>query len=223
MTFALTDELKSQTLINRLQNELNKIINIDDIAMSSWRPFDMSINKNSVYHNNQQEKDKLITVNTLKIDNLESYYFNVYFSEYYLDKIIPQSHIVSQINGQEIPLLIESVSSIVENGKFKAKLIPYQDSISRLKRGQSIEIKISLQEDNNVALLVPTESIISERNGNSFIYIYQPEKNQALKSKIDIKRKHGLKTEVTAGLIAGQQIVIPPDNNNNEYDIIEFK
>ncbi|MGE4799476.1 darobactin export ABC transporter periplasmic adaptor subunit [Yersinia hibernica] len=157
------------------------------------------------------------------IDNLESYYFNVYFSEYYLDKIIPQSHIVSQINGQEIPLLIESVSSIVENGKFKAKLIPYQDSISRLKRGQSIEIKISLQEDNNVALLVPTESIISEKNGNSFIYIYQSEKNQAIKSKIDIKRKRGLKTEVTAGLIAGQQIVIPPDNNNNEYDIIEFK
>ncbi|WP_425471821.1 hypothetical protein [Yersinia hibernica] len=68
MTFALTDELKSQTLINRLKNELNEIINIDDIAMSSWRPFDMSINKTSVYHNNQQEKDKLITVNTLNVN-----------------------------------------------------------------------------------------------------------------------------------------------------------
>ncbi|CNK20418.1 RND family efflux transporter MFP subunit [Yersinia frederiksenii] len=157
------------------------------------------------------------------IDNLQSYYFNVYFSEYYLDKIIPQSHIVSQINGQNVPLLIESVSTIVENGKFKAKLVPYQESIFPLKRGQSIEIQIILQEENDNVLLVPTESIISGKNGDYFIYIYQPEKDTAIKSKVSIKRRSAIKTEITAGLTAGQKIVMPPETNNNEYDIIEFK
>lgn len=157
------------------------------------------------------------------IDNLQSYYFNVYFSEYYLDKIIPQSQIVSQINGQDIPLLIESVSTIVENGKFKAKLIPYQQSPVPLKRGQSIEIKISLNDEDNNVLLVPAESIISDKGGNEFIYIYQPEKDQAIKSYVEIRRRSALKTEITAGLIAGQQIVVPPKTNNKEYAIIEFK
>ncbi|WP_145579894.1 darobactin export ABC transporter periplasmic adaptor subunit [Yersinia vastinensis] len=157
------------------------------------------------------------------IDNLQSYYFNVYFSEYYLDKIIPQSHIVSQINGQNVPLLIESVSTIVENGKFKAKLVPYQESIFPLKRGQSIEIQIILQEENDNVLLVPTESIVSGKNGDYFIYIYQPEKDTAIKSKVSIKRRSAIKTEITAGLTAGQHIVMPPETNNNEYDIIEFK
>ncbi|HDL8254837.1 TPA: HlyD family efflux transporter periplasmic adaptor subunit, partial [Yersinia enterocolitica] len=81
------------------------------------------------------------------IDNLQSYYFNVYFSEYYLDKIKPQRQISATINGQETPLLIESVSTIVENGKFKAKLMPLHGSTSLLKRGQSIEIQIPLQEE----------------------------------------------------------------------------
>ncbi|CFR05398.1 RND family efflux transporter MFP subunit [Yersinia frederiksenii] len=157
------------------------------------------------------------------IDNLQSYYFNVYFSEYYLDKIIPQSQIVSQINGQNIPLFIESVSTIVENGKFKAKLIPYQQSPVPLKRGQSIEIKISLNDEDNNALLVPAESIISDKGGNEFIYIYQPEKDQAIKSYVEIRRRSAIKTEITAGLIAGQQIVVPPKTNNKEYAIIEFK
>lgn len=157
------------------------------------------------------------------IDNLQSYYFNVYFSEYYLDKIIPQSQIVSQINGQDIPLLIESVSTIVENGKFKAKLIPYQQSPVPLKRGQSIEIKISLNDEDNNVLLVPAESIISDKGGNEFIYIYQPEKDQAIKSYVEIRRRSAIKTEITAGLIAGQQIVVPPKTNNKEYAIIEFK
>lgn len=157
------------------------------------------------------------------IDNLLSYYFNVYFSEYYLDKIIPQSQIVSQINGQDIPLLIESVSTIVENGKFKAKLIPYQQSPVPLKRGQSIEIKISLNDEDNNVLLVPAESIISDKSGNEFIYIYQPEKDKAIKSYVEIRRRSAIKTEITAGLIAGQQIVVPPKTNNKEYAIIEFK
>lgn len=68
VTFALNDDLKSQVLINSLQDELNKKIRTKNIAMSSWRPFDMSRRNISIFHHNQQEKDKLITVNTLNVN-----------------------------------------------------------------------------------------------------------------------------------------------------------
>ncbi|MGH1594576.1 darobactin export ABC transporter periplasmic adaptor subunit [Yersinia proxima] len=157
------------------------------------------------------------------IDNMQSYYFNAYFSEYYLDKIKPKTRIIATINGKDTPLLIESVSTIVENGKLKAKLIPLHDTTSQLKRGQSIEIQIPLQKNNTPVLMVPTESIISDNNGNDFIYIYQPEDDLAIRSKIEIKRRSSMKTEVISGVKTGEIIVIPPETNNSEYDIIEFK
>ncbi|WP_145562637.1 darobactin export ABC transporter periplasmic adaptor subunit [Yersinia canariae] len=157
------------------------------------------------------------------IDNLQSYYFNIYFSEYYFDKIKPQSHITSAVNGQNMPLLIESVSTIVENGKFKAKLIPLKESATQFKRGQSIEIQIPLQEENNHMLLVPTDGIISDNNGNYFVYIYQSDNNHAVKSKVEIKRLSSTNTEIITGAKPGQVIVIPPEGNRNEHDIIGFK
>ncbi|WP_145520004.1 darobactin export ABC transporter periplasmic adaptor subunit [Yersinia mollaretii] len=157
------------------------------------------------------------------IDNLTSYYFNAYFSEYYLDKIKPQSHIASQISGQDTPLFIESVSTIVENGQFKAKLIPVDETSLDLKRGQSIEIHIPLQEKNNSALLVPSESIISDKSGNHYLYIYQQELNHAIKIKVEVKRRNAMKTEITSGLKAGERIVMLPEKNRTEYNIVEFK
>ncbi|CNK06754.1 RND family efflux transporter MFP subunit [Yersinia mollaretii] len=157
------------------------------------------------------------------IDNLTSYYFNAYFSEYYLDKIKPQSHIASQISGQDTPLFIESVSTIVENGQFKAKLIPVDETSLDLKRGQSIEIHIPLQEKNNSVLLVPSESIISDKNGNHYLYVYQQEFDHAIKTEVEVKRRNTMKIEITSGLKAGERIVMLPEKNRTEYNIVEFK
>ncbi len=68
ITFALSDELKSNTAINSLQDELRSKVGTANIAISSWRPFDMSRSNIHVFHNHQQEKDNLVTVNTLNVN-----------------------------------------------------------------------------------------------------------------------------------------------------------
>ncbi|QHB33252.1 ABC transporter permease [Yersinia canariae] len=68
ITFSLSDELNSSVAINNLQDELRNKIGVNNIAISSWRPFDMSRSNISIFHNNQQENDKLVTVNILKVD-----------------------------------------------------------------------------------------------------------------------------------------------------------
>ncbi|CNH84111.1 RND family efflux transporter MFP subunit [Yersinia massiliensis] len=157
------------------------------------------------------------------IDNLKSYYFNVDFSEYYLDKIKPKSHIYSNINGKDTRLLIESVSTLVENGKFKAKLIPIEYSVEPLKRGQSIEIKIPLQESNTPVLTVPIDSIVKDKYGNNFLYIYQEKSDHAIKTKVEVKRKNTIKAEIISGLTVGDRIVMLPEIKNTEHTIIGFK
>ncbi|WP_145564374.1 darobactin export ABC transporter periplasmic adaptor subunit, partial [Yersinia aldovae] len=157
------------------------------------------------------------------IDNLDSYYLNIYFSEYYLDKIIPQSRITSRVNGQDIPLLIETVSTIIDNGKFKAKLTPIGRSTVNLKRGQSVEVRITLQEEDNHILLVPNDSIISNKKGDDFLYIYQQENDLAIKTKVEAKRRDATNTQILSGLNPGQQIVIYQKENNIDPTTIEFK
>ncbi|MBX9497326.1 darobactin export ABC transporter permease subunit [Yersinia enterocolitica] len=65
VTFTLSGELINLASINNLQDELKNTVNIETISLSSWQPFDMSRTNTSIFHLNQQEKDKLVTVNTL--------------------------------------------------------------------------------------------------------------------------------------------------------------
>ncbi|CNI35194.1 darobactin export ABC transporter periplasmic adaptor subunit [Yersinia pekkanenii] len=190
---------------------------IDQLVITA--PIDGSLSVLDIELGQQIKPGEKIAV----IDNFNSYYFNVFLSEYYLDKIKPQTRIIAKINGQDIVLLIESVSTVIDNGKFKAKLTPTQLNKVPLKRGQSIEIEISLQEDKGKLLLVPNESIISDRNGGNYLYVYQQQYDHAIKTKVEIKRRNAEKTEITAGLDSGQRIIIPSYLNSNEYNIIEFK
>ncbi|WP_280514817.1 HlyD family efflux transporter periplasmic adaptor subunit [Candidatus Symbiopectobacterium sp. 'North America'] len=77
------------------------------------------------------------------LDNPHSYYFEASFSEYYLDKIRPHDRVTANYAGIDIPLLITSVSFVVENGKFIAKLTLAQPQQLSLKRGCAFHSKPS--------------------------------------------------------------------------------
>lgn len=66
--FPVENDLKSQVLINSIQDELKNTLNMPYIALSSWQPFDMSRTNTSIFHRNQQEKDKLVSINTLNVN-----------------------------------------------------------------------------------------------------------------------------------------------------------
>lgn len=203
--------------INSLRNMRMIEVGIEQLVIIA--PIDGTLSVLDIELGQQIKSGEKISV----IDNLNSYYFNVYFSEYYIDKIKPNTQIIAQINGQDTQLLIESVSAIVDNGKFKAKLRPIESGIAHLKRGQSIEIRIALQEENNHVLLVPTESVFSNSNGDHFIYIYQDKYDRAIKTKVEVKRRNSIKTEITSGLQPSQRIVKMPDDSDKTANIIEFK
>ncbi|CFQ47756.1 darobactin export ABC transporter permease subunit [Yersinia similis] len=68
VTFPLSGELKSLASLNSLQDALKNSVEASSIALSSWRPFDMSRTMTSVFHQNQQEQDKLVSVNILNVN-----------------------------------------------------------------------------------------------------------------------------------------------------------
>lgn len=159
--------------------------------------------------------DKVIVV-----DNLHSYYFEAAFSEYYLDKIMPRVNVIAEAGGITIPLTIESVSSVVDNGKFKARLRMTEPQQIPLKRGQSIDLRVSLETSHD-ALLAPSEAIFFH-NGQALVYVYDAHTRRAVKQPLKIKRQGGAETEIVSGLQEGQQVVTFADNDYEKSDIIEF-
>ncbi len=154
------------------------------------------------------------------VDNLHSYYFEADFSEYYLDKIKPQVNVLAQAGGIDIPLIIESVSPAVENGKFKAKFRSRQPGQLALKRGQSIDLRVSLGAARE-ALLVPAEAVFFNQ-GQAQVYVVNEHARRAVRTPVRIKGQGAAQTEITGGLTEGQQVLTFADNHDGKAAIVEF-
>lgn len=155
------------------------------------------------------------------LDNTESYYFETSLSEYYLDKITPQDTVIAHYAGIDIPLIITSVSSQVENGKFTARLALAHPQPLSLKRGQSVDLQISLATIPDV-LHIPSSAVYIEENSTS-VYLYDKKRHRAIKTAVVIKRQGETESEVVSGLSQGQQVVVFTDRNIAKSNIIEFE
>lgn len=65
ITFPLSDELSTTASINNLEDEFKRTIGVKALSLSSWQPFNRSRHSSSISHQNQQEKDKLVSINIL--------------------------------------------------------------------------------------------------------------------------------------------------------------
>ncbi|MEN3257937.1 darobactin export ABC transporter periplasmic adaptor subunit [Sodalis endosymbiont of Spalangia cameroni] len=155
------------------------------------------------------------------IDNLAAYHFEAEFSEYYLDKIRRGMKVMAHSGDADFPLVIDSVSPMVDNGKFKAKLVLLQPLQRFLKRGQSVEVRVALAAAGE-ALLVPSRAIFYQQ-GQARLFVSDAQRRRAVKTAVTIKPTGGAQTAVISGLQEGQQVVAFANNQYQKNNLIEFK
>ncbi|XBS70258.1 hypothetical protein ABK905_03005 [Acerihabitans sp. KWT182] len=68
LTFEINDPLNSLAMLRVLQNRLKETAGTSNIALSSWRPFDVSSSVMTVQHARQQAEDQFIAINTFSAD-----------------------------------------------------------------------------------------------------------------------------------------------------------
>jgi len=157
----------------------------------------------------------------VNLDNPQAYYFEASFSEYYLDKINVGDSVSAQYGELDIPLTITSVSSVVENGKFIVKLIPAHPQPLSFKRGQSINLRVSLGTTRD-ALHIPSNAVFLEDN-QTWVYLYDEKNQRAMRTAVGIERQGETESEVGSGVSVGQQVVVFTDRHIEKSDIIEFE
>ena len=109
----------------------------------------------------------------------------------------------------------------VRNGKFKIDLVFTGEKPQNIRAGQSYNIKLQLGESND-ALLLPKGSFF-QSTGGQWIFVVNPDGNQALKRNIRIGKQNSRYYEVLEGLENGEKVITSNYDSFGDADNIVLK
>lgn len=79
-----------------------------------------------------------------------------------------------------------------------------------IKPGFNVDVDIKLGEKKNV-LKVPSEAILTDKKGQSFVYIV--ENGVAKQRKVEVGLSSDLETEIKSGVAVGEKVILNPNSS----------
>ena len=152
-----------------------------------------------------------------KIDVMQGYKLQAGVDEYYINRVKEGQTANCEFNGKTYKLSVKKVIPEVTSGQFQIELTFEGQSPVELRRGLSLQVKLTLS-DNSKSLLV-SQGQFFQSTGGSWVFVVKDGK--ALKRNVKIGRKNYLYYEILDGLQKGEQVITSSYDQFNQYDIIE--
>jgi HlyD family secretion protein len=140
-----------------------------------------------------------------QIDSEAAYKLNADVDEFYLGRVSPGQKAAADIDGKTVPLTVTRVLPQVSNGRFRAELTFDGAVPGALRRGQAIDIRITLG-DTRPALTAPNGAWL-EGSGGAYAFVVADGGRRATRRTITVGRRNPEQVEITSGLRAGERIV----------------
>ncbi|MCO6497358.1 MAG: efflux RND transporter periplasmic adaptor subunit [Chitinophagaceae bacterium] len=140
-----------------------------------------------------------------QIDVLDGYKVRVDIDEHYISRIYPGLNGEFEFNNKTYRLTIKKIYDQVANGRFQVDM-EFSDSVPEgIRRGQSLQIRLSLS-DAATALLLPKGGFYQQTGGN---WIFKLSKDGAKAYRVDIQlgRQNPDYFEVLSGLQPGDRVI----------------
>ncbi len=156
-----------------------------------------------------------------QIDVLNGYKIRAQIDEHYINRITIGQIAEFEINQKLYQLKINAINPQVVNGKFEIDLLFIEEIPKGIKKGQNIQIRLSLGE-NEKALLVEKGGFYESTSGQ-WIYVLDKDKKSGKKKAIKIGRQNPDFYEIKEGLSDGEEVIISSYQTLGDYDKIIFK
>ena len=153
-----------------------------------------------------------------KIDVLQGYKLQAGVDEYYVNRVKEGQSANCEFNGKTYKLTVKKVIPEVTAGQFQVELVFEGQSPVDLRRGLSLQVKLTLS-DNSKSLLL-AQGQFFQSTGGSWAFVVKDGK--ATKRNIKIGRKNYLYYEVLEGLQKDEEVITSSYDQFNQYDIIEI-
>ncbi len=153
-----------------------------------------------------------------KIDVMQGYKLQAGVDEYYINRVKEGQKANAEVNGKVYELTVKKVIPEVTSGQFQIELIFQENSPEELRRGLSLQTKLTLS-DNSKSLLL-AQGQFFQSTGGAWVFVIKDGK--ATKRNVKIGRKNYLFYEIMEGLEKGEQVITSSYDQYNQYDIIQI-
>ena len=153
-----------------------------------------------------------------KIDVMQGYKLQAGVDEYYNNRVKEGQKASCEIDGKTYELRVRKVIPEVTSGQFQIELVFEGKSPEELRRGLSMQTKLTLS-DNSKSMMLAQGQFFQSTGGN---WVYVVKDGQAKKRNIKVGRKNYLYYEVLDGLQKGEEVITSSYDQFNQYDVIEI-
>ncbi|WP_316794153.1 efflux RND transporter periplasmic adaptor subunit [Pedobacter frigoris] len=153
-----------------------------------------------------------------KIDVLQGYKLQASVDEYYVNRVKEGQLATCEFDGKTYSLIVRKVIPEIASGQFQVELIFNGKAPDELRRGLSLQLKLTLS-DNSKSLLL-AQGQFFQSTGGSWAFVVKDGK--AVKRNIKIGRKNYQYYEVLEGLQKNEEVITSSYDQFNQYDIIEL-
>ena len=153
-----------------------------------------------------------------KIDVMQGYKLQAGVDEYYINRVKEGQSANVEFNGKTYKLTVRKVIPEVTAGQFQVELVFEGKSPDELRRGLSMQVKLTLS-DNSKSLLI-SQGQFFQSTGGTWVFVVK--NGKATKRNVKIGRKNYLYYEVLEGLQKEEEVITSSYDQFNQYDIVEI-
>jgi HlyD family secretion protein len=144
-----------------------------------------------------------------QIDGQDAFKLVVNVDEHYLSRIAIGQSAALDLEGTRYDLAVRKINPQVRSGQFEVELVFKSAPPNALRRGQSLQIRLSLGE-SRPALLLPNAAFLADGGGNyAFVVEGDPAAaaKTAIKRAVKLGRRNASFVEVESGLREGEKVL----------------
>ena len=123
-------------------------------------------------------------------------------------------------DGERYELTISKIYPRVNNGQFEIDLLFNSDEPQGIRRGQTIQAKLTLG-DSSSAILIPNGAFYQDTGGH-WMFVVSADGSEAVKRSVRLGRRNSRSIEVLDGLEVGEEVVTSPYSSFKEMDRLKL-
>lgn len=156
-----------------------------------------------------------------QIDSEGLYRLDADIDEFYLGRVAVGERADADLGDTKIALTVSRVHPQVTNGQFRAELTFDKPPPTGLRRGESVDLRITLGETHR-ALVLPNSAWL-EASGGSSAFVVALNGRTADRVSITSGRRNPDQVEITDGLHEGDQVIVSSYNSFKNFNHLAIK
>ncbi|WP_252345318.1 efflux RND transporter periplasmic adaptor subunit [Gluconobacter sp. P1C6_b] len=151
-----------------------------------------------------------------QIDSEGLYRLDADIDEFYLGRVAVGERAEADLGNTKIPMTVSRVHPQVTSGQFRAELTFDRPPPGDLRRGESVDLRITLGETHR-ALVLPNGAWL-EASGGSSAFVMASNGRTADRVSITSGRRNPDQVEITGGLHEGDQVIVSSYNSYKNFN-----